>query len=50
MIVESAHRVRVLLFLTLEYGRSMSFQVLEVVQSARSVRFLCFLLSSLVGV
>ena len=31
------------MFLTLEFGRSRRFLVFEVVDSARSVRFMCFL-------
>ncbi len=43
VIVESARSVRFLVFLSLEFGQSVSFQVFEVVESARRVRFLVFM-------
>ena len=42
-LVDSARSVRFLMFLTLEFCRSVSFLVCEVVESARRVRFLVFM-------
>jgi len=42
-LVDSARSVRFLVFLSLEFGQSVSFLVFSVVESARRVRFLVFM-------